>query len=175
VLLTVGSQKALVDKIVTMSKGIKPGNGSGQMGPVIDKASLGKIERYLKQAEDMGAEVLVDGRKWRGMEGTQEGGWWIGPTVILHKSKDDPAIKVRPLSMWLICRRRFSGRCCRFIKLRPRKKPSQLKIRHPLEMQRRSTLRQDWSPNGSQSAFQQAWWVLISVFLSRENLSPLEE
>ena len=143
VLLTVGSQKALVDKIVMLSKGIKPGNRSGEMGPVIDKTSLEKIERYLKQAEDMGAEILVDGRVWKGMEGTHEGGWWIGPTVILHKSKDDPAMKVRPLCKWLICRRKSSDRCCRFIRLTPRKKPSQLKIRLRLEMQQRSTLRRD--------------------------------
>ena len=94
VLLTIGSQSELVDKIVTLSKGIKPGNRSGEMGPVIDKASLEKIERYIVQAEKLGAEILVDGRSWKGKEGTSERGWWIGPTVILHKSKDDPAMKV---------------------------------------------------------------------------------
>jgi malonate-semialdehyde dehydrogenase (acetylating) / methylmalonate-semialdehyde dehydrogenase len=94
VLLTIGSQSALVEKIVTLSKEIKPGNRSGEMGPVIDKASLEKIERYIAQAEQLGAEILVDGRSWKGREGTCEGGWWIGPTVILHKNKDDPAIKV---------------------------------------------------------------------------------
>jgi acyl-CoA reductase-like NAD-dependent aldehyde dehydrogenase len=94
VLLTIGPQNALVNKIVELSKGIKPGNKSGEMGPVIDKASLDKIERYLAQAQELGAEILVDGRKWKGMEGTHEGGWWIGPTVIRHKNKDDPAIKV---------------------------------------------------------------------------------
>src|SRR5579862_1912449 len=49
VLLTIGSQQALVDKIVQLTKDIKPGNASGEMGPVIDKASLEKIERYLAQ------------------------------------------------------------------------------------------------------------------------------
>src|ERR1700737_2960355 len=86
VLLTIGTQSALVDKIVALSKGIKPGNRSGEMGPVIDKMSLDKIERYLAQAEKMGAEILVDGRIWKGMAGTHESGWWIGPTVILHKN-----------------------------------------------------------------------------------------
>jgi len=94
VLLTIGSQHALVEKIVELSKAIKPGNRSGEMGPVIDKMSLEKIERYLAQAEKLGAEILVDGRSWKGKEGTHEGGWWTGPTVILHKSKDDPAMKV---------------------------------------------------------------------------------
>src|SRR5271170_7539248 len=45
VLLTIGHQKELVDKIVTLSRGIKPGNRSGEMGPVIDAASLEKVER----------------------------------------------------------------------------------------------------------------------------------
>ena len=97
VLLTIGPQSALVDKIVTLSKGIPPGNRSGEMGPVIDEASLKKIERYIAQAEKLGAEILVDGRSWNGKKGTCEGGWWIGPTVILHKNKDDPAMKVTPL------------------------------------------------------------------------------
>ena len=95
VLLTIGRQHALVEKIVELSRGIKPGNRSGEMGPVIDKGSLEKIEQYIAQAENSGAEILVDGRGWAGMEGTHEGGWWIGPTVILHKSKDDAAMKVK--------------------------------------------------------------------------------
>src|SRR5271170_2429209 len=94
VLLTIGQQSTLIDKIIELSKAIQPGNKSGEMGPVIDKASLDKIERYLDEAEKLGAEILVDGRSWKGKEGTHEGGWWIGPTVILHKSKDDPAMKV---------------------------------------------------------------------------------
>jgi len=97
VLLTIGSQKGLIDKIVEMSKAIKPGNKSGEMGPVIDRASLDKIERYLAQAEKSDAEILLDGRSWKGMEGTNETGFWIGPTVILHKNKDDPAMKVHCL------------------------------------------------------------------------------
>jgi hypothetical protein len=36
----------------------------------------------------------VDGRGWKGMEGTNASGFWIGPTVILHKHKHDPAMKV---------------------------------------------------------------------------------
>lgn len=96
VLLTIGHQPALVEKIVALSKAIKPGNRSGEMGPVIDKASLDKIERYISQAEKLDAEILVDGRLWKGKEGTHEGGWWTGPTVILHKCKDDPAMKVNP-------------------------------------------------------------------------------
>jgi malonate-semialdehyde dehydrogenase (acetylating)/methylmalonate-semialdehyde dehydrogenase len=94
VLLTIGAQASLVDKIVALSKAIKPGNQSGEMGPVIDQMSLDKIERYLTQAEKLGAKILVDGRSWKGMDGTHEGGWWIGPTVIMHTNKDDPAMKV---------------------------------------------------------------------------------
>jgi malonate-semialdehyde dehydrogenase (acetylating) / methylmalonate-semialdehyde dehydrogenase len=102
VLLTIGSQPALIEKIVGLSKAIKPGNRSGEMGPVIDALSLAKIERYIAEAEQLGAEILVDGRKWKGLAGTHESGWWIGPTVILHKSKDDPAMKVNSILMTTI-------------------------------------------------------------------------
>jgi acyl-CoA reductase-like NAD-dependent aldehyde dehydrogenase len=94
VLLTIGHQQRLVDKIVHLSREIKPGNGSGEMGPVIDADGLAKIERYITEAEKLGAKILVDGRKWKGMKGTCETGWWIGPTVILHTNRDDPAMKV---------------------------------------------------------------------------------
>ena len=96
VLLTIGHQPALIEKIIALSKATKPGNRSGEMGPVIDKASLNKIESYIRYAElaGTGAEILLDGRSWNGMSGTHSEGWWIGPTVIFHKSRDDPAMKV---------------------------------------------------------------------------------
>lgn len=94
VLLTIGQQKGLIEKIVEMSKEIRPGYKSGEMGPVIDRAALEKIERYIADAKELGAEILVDGRSWKGMQGTHPNGFWIGPSVILHKNKDDPAMKV---------------------------------------------------------------------------------
>jgi len=92
VLLTIGHQPALLEKIVQLSKAIKPGNSSGEMGPVIDAASLSKIQKYIAESEKLGATILVDGRTWKS-PAANGGGWWIGPTVILHKSANDPAMK----------------------------------------------------------------------------------
>ena len=144
VLLTVGQQKALLERIVELSKAIKPGNRSGEMGPVIDKMSLDKIERYVAQAEKLGAEILVDGRTWKRKEGTCDGGWWVGPTVILHKSKDDPAMRVVHHSSRLKDRTKYSDQYCPFWKSIPRKKPLRSKMPPHSEMQQQYILHPDW-------------------------------
>ncbi|KAG0341928.1 hypothetical protein BG004_005853 [Podila humilis] len=89
VLLTIGRQQELIDKIALKSEALQPGNDEGQMGPVIDQASLDNITRYINEAEASGARILVDGRRWT--EKHQEG-YWIGPTVILHTKKQDAAL-----------------------------------------------------------------------------------
>ncbi|KAG0223530.1 Aldehyde/histidinol dehydrogenase [Mortierella sp. GBAus27b] len=89
VLLTIGQQQELVDKIVAKAAAIRSGSKAGEMGPVIDQASLDKITRYINEAEASGARILVDGRPWT-KEHTQ--GFWVGPTVILHANKQDAAL-----------------------------------------------------------------------------------
>jgi acyl-CoA reductase-like NAD-dependent aldehyde dehydrogenase len=144
VLLMIGEQSTLLEKIVELSKEIKPGNKSGEMGPVIDKAALEKIERYLTEAEKSNAEILVDGRTWKGMEGTDPNGFWIGPTVILHRNKDDPAMKVLDLRWETnINRRKSLVRCYRFWKSVQKRKPSPSKILPHSAMQPPFTLLQD--------------------------------
>ncbi len=53
-----------------------------ELGPVISREAKERIERYITEAEEAGAEVLVDGR------GTvvpgREGGFYVGPTIIDH-------------------------------------------------------------------------------------------
>lgn len=89
VLLTIGHQQNLIDKIVSKSKAIQPGSLDGQMGPVIDQASVDNITRYINEAEASGAKILVDGRRWTV---SQKEGYWVGPTVILHTNKQDAAL-----------------------------------------------------------------------------------
>ena len=83
---------------------IQPGNGAGEMGPVIDKASHDKILKYITTAEKDGAEILLDGRSWK-----RDTGCWIGPTIILHKSSSDktmceevfgPVLSIYQCSSW---------------------------------------------------------------------------
>lgn len=98
VLLTLGQQQDLVDMIVKKAATLKPGQGSGAtMGPVIDKVSRDRIVGYIDQAEKGGAKILLDGRTWvhernPNVEETLKQGWWVGPTVIAHTNKSDPAL-----------------------------------------------------------------------------------
>lgn len=90
VLLTVGKQQELVDKIVEKASEIKAGNQPGTMGPVIDETAFKKIVSYIDDAEQNGAEVLLDGRNWNE---AHEGGHWVGPTIIQHTSSADRTMK----------------------------------------------------------------------------------
>lgn len=45
---------------------------------------------YVYEAETKGAKILLDGRSWAK---TQPDGNWFGPTVILHSSSGDRAMR----------------------------------------------------------------------------------
>jgi len=99
VLLTLGKQDDLVDLIAKKAATLKPGQGNGHMGPVIDKASRDRILGYIDEAEKGGAKILLDGRTWvreRDAHAAQDAmlkhGWWVGPTVIVHTNRADPAL-----------------------------------------------------------------------------------
>lgn len=87
VLLVIGNQEALINEIISKASKLVPGQDNGQIGPVIDGISLKKIHSYISQAEQSKVEILLDGRSW-----DREAGFWIGPTIILHKNKTDPAL-----------------------------------------------------------------------------------
>eukprot|EP00550_Attheya_septentrionalis_P001264 CAMPEP_0198286000 /NCGR_PEP_ID=MMETSP1449-20131203/5191_1 /TAXON_ID=420275 /ORGANISM="Attheya septentrionalis, Strain CCMP2084" /LENGTH=541 /DNA_ID=CAMNT_0043983619 /DNA_START=67 /DNA_END=1692 /DNA_ORIENTATION=+ len=92
VLLLVGSNETndlLVEKICENASQIHPGTGPGQLGPVIDKASYNKIISYIQDSEQSGTKVLLDGRSWANREA---GGYWIGPTILLHTNPEDRAL-----------------------------------------------------------------------------------
>jgi malonate-semialdehyde dehydrogenase (acetylating) / methylmalonate-semialdehyde dehydrogenase len=94
VLLVVGEQDQLLQRIVDKASKIQPGTEPTQMGPVIDSASYAKILSYIEDAENEGAKLLLDGRHWK--EQVQSGnsaGNWIGPTIILHQSPHDKTMK----------------------------------------------------------------------------------
>ncbi|KAI3651553.1 hypothetical protein MP228_002856 [Amoeboaphelidium protococcarum] len=92
VLLIIGqSQQQLIDQIVQKAAAVSAGKDAGQIGPVIDEQSMQKIVRYIDEAESKyGAQILLDGRKWCK---EHKSGYWVGPTIILHKSSQDPAMK----------------------------------------------------------------------------------
>jgi malonate-semialdehyde dehydrogenase (acetylating)/methylmalonate-semialdehyde dehydrogenase len=96
VLLIVGdgpSQTKLLERIVEKASSIQAGTGPGECGPVIDNTSYEKIMRYINDAATYdGANILLDGRKWESAP-RENGGYWIGPTIIHHKSSSDAAMK----------------------------------------------------------------------------------
>jgi malonate-semialdehyde dehydrogenase (acetylating) / methylmalonate-semialdehyde dehydrogenase len=94
VLLLVGDQDQLLQKIADKASKIQPGSEPKQMGPVIDAASYSKILSYIEDAENQGAKLLLDGRNWKEMvQNGNSGGSWLGPTIILHKSSNDKTMK----------------------------------------------------------------------------------
>jgi len=85
VLLTVGEQPELVERIVAKAAAIQMGQEKGCMGPVIDAAAAERIRGFIDSAEADGATVLLDGRSWgeRGARPAQYAhGHWVGPTVL---------------------------------------------------------------------------------------------
>lgn len=75
----VGPVDHIIDKICEEARLIIPGKN---LGAVISRASKERIERYITEAEQQGAVILVDGRNAI-VEGKEEG-VYVGPTVIDH-------------------------------------------------------------------------------------------
>ena len=82
-MIGVGNVDSIIDKICDEARKIIPGKN---LGAVINKASKERIERYITEAENDGAKILVDGRNTK-VEG-KENGTYVGPTVIDYVTPD---------------------------------------------------------------------------------------
>ena len=82
-MVAVGNTDHIIEKICEEARKVVPGEN---LGAVISKASRDKIEKYITEAEQQGAKILVDGRNAtvRG----KENGSYVGPTVIDHVKPD---------------------------------------------------------------------------------------
>jgi len=78
-MVAVGDIDPIIDKICGEARKIVPGQN---LGAVIDKAAKERIERYITEAEQQGAKILVDGRG--ATVPGKENGTYVGPTVIDH-------------------------------------------------------------------------------------------
>ncbi len=76
-MIGVGDVDNIISKICDEVRKIIPGKN---LGAVINKASQQRIERYISEAEEQGAKILVDGRNAK-VDG-KENGTYVGPTVI---------------------------------------------------------------------------------------------
>jgi malonate-semialdehyde dehydrogenase (acetylating)/methylmalonate-semialdehyde dehydrogenase len=78
-MVAVGNVDAIIERICEEARHIIPGKN---LGAVIDQAAKTRIEKYITEAEQQGATVLVDGRGFT-VPG-KENGTYVGPTVIDH-------------------------------------------------------------------------------------------
>ncbi len=79
----VGAVDHIVEKLCEEARKIVVGDN---LGSVISKEAKERIERYITEAEQAGAKILVDGRNAT-VEG-KEGGYYVGSTVIDHVTRD---------------------------------------------------------------------------------------
>ena len=81
---------ALVSAIAERAKQIKVGDGmdkENEMGPLITEQHNAKVKGLITEGEKQGAKVVVDGRNIQVAEGL-EGGYFCGPTLLDHVTKD---------------------------------------------------------------------------------------
>jgi malonate-semialdehyde dehydrogenase (acetylating)/methylmalonate-semialdehyde dehydrogenase len=76
-MIGVGNVDSIIEKICEEARKIVAGEN---LGAVINKASQERIEKYITEAENQGAKILVDGRNTK-VSG-KENGTYVGPTVI---------------------------------------------------------------------------------------------
>ncbi|HEX9163115.1 MAG TPA: aldehyde dehydrogenase family protein, partial [Thermoanaerobaculia bacterium] len=69
VMMAVGKSDHIIERMVKIMRGLT-------IGPVISAEAKQRIERYITEAEQQGAKVLIDGR------GVNKPGFWVGPTLI---------------------------------------------------------------------------------------------
>jgi len=79
----VGRVDQIIEKLCEEARNIIPGKN---LGSVISKEAKERIEKYISEAEEAGARVLVDGRN--AVVPGQEGGYYVGATVIDHVTPD---------------------------------------------------------------------------------------
>ena len=83
VMMAVGKTDHIVDRMASIVRKMVPGQ---HIGPVISKAAKERIERYITEAEEAGAKVIVDGRGIN-VPG-RENGYYVGPTLIDRVTPD---------------------------------------------------------------------------------------
>jgi malonate-semialdehyde dehydrogenase (acetylating) / methylmalonate-semialdehyde dehydrogenase len=83
VMLAVADVDPVVARLVDYARALVPGRS---MGPVISREAKQRIESCITEAEQQGAQVIVDGRNC--VVPGRENGFFVGPTVIDHVRPD---------------------------------------------------------------------------------------
>ena len=82
-MVAVSNTDHIIQRMIEHAKTVVPGKN---LGPVISRKRRKESRSYIAEAEEAGAEILVDGRK-HGVPG-KEDGFWVGPTIIDHVTPD---------------------------------------------------------------------------------------
>lgn len=82
-MVAVGQVDHIISLMCDEAKKIIPGEN---LGAVISKEAKERIERYITEAEEQGAKILVDGRN-AVVKGKEEG-YYVGPTIIDYVKPD---------------------------------------------------------------------------------------
>ena len=77
VMMAVGKSDHIIERMVSIMRNMTAGQ---HIGPVISREAKQRIERYITEAEEGGAKVLVDGRG--AVVKGRENGYYVGPTLI---------------------------------------------------------------------------------------------
>ena len=83
VMMAVDGSDHIIERMAAIVRGMVPGT---HIGPVISREAKQRIERYITEAEEAGAKVLVDGRGYT--VPAREGGYYVGATLIDHVTPD---------------------------------------------------------------------------------------
>ncbi len=83
VMVGVDAVQHIIDRMIDEAKAVVPGKN---LGSVISKEAKERIERFITEAEQAGAKVLVDGRNTT-IPG-KEGGYYVGPTIVDYVTRD---------------------------------------------------------------------------------------
>eukprot|EP00943_MAST-04B_sp_MAST-4B-sp1_P007076 g7076.t1 len=81
--LFIGEASSFIEDLKEKTAALKVGNGmdpESDLGPVISKESYDRIHRLIREGEEKGAEVILDGRNVKVKN--NESGNYIGPTLM---------------------------------------------------------------------------------------------
>ena len=78
-MVAVGPVDNIINQLVVEAKKIIPGKN---LGAVISRSAKERIEKYITEAENEGAVVLLDGRNCKVVG--KENGFYVGPTILDH-------------------------------------------------------------------------------------------
>ncbi len=88
VMVAVGNVDAIINRVVDTAATLKPGEN---LGAVVSRAARDRITRYIDQAEEMGAKILLDGRGATPADANKAEGFYVGPTIILDEDGRTPS------------------------------------------------------------------------------------